>query len=124
MKLQRVVATSAEVGATRSRKKKAAALAALLAEGRGLRRIVVPWLSGVLPQGKIGVGWAALRAVRGTAPSGESTLTVEEVDDVGASVGGGSAGATPSAGPPLRDRLGVAACFASIARARSACPIS
>jgi len=92
--LQRVVATSAEVGATRSRKKKAAALAALLAEGRGLRRIVVPWLSGVLPQGKIGVGWAALRAVRGTAASAESTLTVEEVDEaltaLGAIAGKGS----------------------------------
>lgn len=80
MQLARVAATHAEVGATRSRKAKAEALAALLAEGRGLRRILVPWLSGELPQGKVGVGYAALREVHTVPPAVEATLTVEGVD--------------------------------------------
>ena len=81
MKLAAVVAASQAVAATRSRKKKAAALAALLQEGRALRSVLVPWLSGELPQGRIGIGWATLRAVGEVPPAGEATLGVSEVDE-------------------------------------------
>jgi DNA ligase-1 len=81
MLLHRLAQTHQAVGATRSRKKKAATLAQLLAEGRGLRRVLVPWMSGVLPQGKIGVGYAALRDVRDTPAAAEPSLTVTGVHE-------------------------------------------
>lgn len=79
-----VAATSAAVGATRSRTAKLAALAELL------RRLdddeVVPtvaWLSGGARQGRIGVGWATVADAErdlGAEPATEPTLTIGEVD--------------------------------------------
>jgi ATP-dependent DNA ligase I len=79
MKLAEIVATSEAIGETRSRKVKTELLAACL---RGLRpeevRVAVAYLSGRLPQGTIGVGWASLRERR--RPATEPTLELLEVD--------------------------------------------
>ena len=60
-RLSDLVATSGAVAATRSRLEKIDRLAALL---RRLEpdeiRPAVSYLAGVVPQGKLGVGWAAL----------------------------------------------------------------
>jgi hypothetical protein len=58
--------------------------------------IAVAWLSGEARQGRIGVGWATLAALRGT-PAAEPTLTLQEADAalaaVAAAAGKGSAAA-------------------------------
>lgn len=75
-----VVATSEQVRATRSRKEKTAALAALLsAAGPAEIGTVVAWLSGELTQGRIGVGWRTVTGL-GAAASDQNRLTVEQVD--------------------------------------------
>ncbi|HJU47404.1 MAG TPA: hypothetical protein VJ689_04670, partial [Gaiellaceae bacterium] len=57
-----VVRASADVTATSSRLAKVARLADCLAEARGDEvHVAVAYLSGLLPQGTVGVGWAALR---------------------------------------------------------------
>ncbi len=64
MLLDEVAATSADVGATASRLKKVERLAALLAQSSPDEvPVAVAYLSGTLPQGSIGVGWASLRAL-------------------------------------------------------------
>jgi DNA ligase-1 len=75
-----VVATSSEVGATRSRKSKIESLADLL------RRLApdevaptVAWLSGELLQGRIGTGWRTLAGVATNASDGP-VLTIRELD--------------------------------------------
>ncbi|MGV0643073.1 ATP-dependent DNA ligase [Mycolicibacterium sp. XJ879] len=97
MLLSDVAAASAEVGASSSRLAKIARIAELLrrASDGGDARLVavtVSWLSGVLPQRQIGVGWAALRSV--PAPAAEPSLTVLEVDarftEIGQVAGKGS----------------------------------
>jgi DNA ligase-1 len=76
-----VVATSTEVGGTRSRKAKIGSLADLL------RRLepdevapTVAWLSGELLQGRIGTGWRTLTGVATTSAADEAGLTVGELD--------------------------------------------
>ncbi|MEV0058849.1 ATP-dependent DNA ligase [Nocardia sp. NPDC050718] len=77
-----VVAASAAVRATRSRKAKIAALAELFAAaGPAEIGTVVAWLSGDLVQGRIGAGWRTVAGLE-TPPSGEPRLTVGEVDGV------------------------------------------
>jgi DNA ligase-1 len=96
MRLADLVATSAAVAATRSRKAKAARLAECL---RALlpaeRAPAVAWLCGSLRQGRIGVGWAALRD-HAAPPATEPTLLVSEVDTafsaIAEAAGAGSAG--------------------------------
>jgi DNA ligase-1 len=79
VKLEEIVATSAAIGRTRSRTAKTELLASCL---RRLQPeevpIAVAYLSGSLPQGTIGVGWASLRE-RPPAAAG-STLGLIEVD--------------------------------------------
>ena len=90
-----VVAASAAVAATSSRSAKVATLAELL---RGLEPAEVPicvgFLSGVPRQGRVGIGYAAIRGVQG-APAPEPSLTVADVDqaisDIEAETGSGSA---------------------------------
>jgi DNA ligase-1 len=93
MLLRELVEASAAVRATSARGGKVAVLADLL------RRLepsetpaAVAWLSGVLTQRQIGVGWAALRDA--PAPAAEPSLTVAEIDDtftrVGSLTGAGS----------------------------------
>src|ERR1700752_58208 len=62
MLLARIAGTSAEVAATSSRLAKTALLADCLGSARPDEvAIAVDYLSGELPQGTVGVGWAALR---------------------------------------------------------------
>jgi DNA ligase-1 len=77
-----LVATSARVGATRARSEKTAHLAALLRrlDPREVE-VAVAFLSGRLRQGRIGLGWAALRAARaGARPAERAILQLLEVD--------------------------------------------
>lgn len=102
MLLSEVVAVSHAVRATRSRSAKTALLAealrsAVLVEpGQSPDRqvqTVAGYLSGVLPQGRIGIGWKGLTAV--VPPADRPTLTVLQVDVVleriAAATGPGSA---------------------------------
>lgn len=78
MLLSELVTTSSAVGATRSRTAKIETLAALLARlDPGEITVAVSYLVGVLPQGRIGVGWAT-----STIPAAASTesVTIAEVD--------------------------------------------
>ena len=83
MRLGELVDTSSQVGATRSRLEKMDRLATLV------RRLPAPlvaagvsYLSGELPQGRLGVGYATLSALRrgDTPPALEATLSLDEVD--------------------------------------------
>lgn len=82
MLLADVVATSAVVAATRSRKAKVAALADLLRRAADTGPDVVPvvtsYLAGVLRQRRTGLGWRSLQAL--PEPADRSTLEVTEVD--------------------------------------------
>ncbi|MFC4375915.1 ATP-dependent DNA ligase [Nocardia halotolerans] len=76
-----VVAASATVRATRSRKAKIAALAELLAAADPAEiGTIVAWLSGELVQGRIGAGWRTVAGLQ-TTPSTAAQLTVDAVDD-------------------------------------------
>jgi ATP-dependent DNA ligase I len=75
-----VVATSAAVGATRSRTAKAAALAALLrTAGPAEVEPATAWLAGEARQGRVGTGWRTLSGID-APPAAEPTLTIERVD--------------------------------------------
>jgi len=80
MRFTEIAAASAGVRATRSRREKVAVLARVLAAaGPDDLPVVVEHLSGDLPQGRLGVGWAALAAVAAPAAT-DPTLTVGDVD--------------------------------------------
>jgi DNA ligase 1 len=87
MLLRELVEVSTAVRATSARGGKVALLAGLL---RRLEPTETPaavaWLSGVLTQRQIGVGWAALRDA--PAPAAEPSLTVAHVEDTFTRVGG------------------------------------
>lgn len=98
MLLSRLVETSAEVAATRSRLAKRKALAACIAEAGAATdepdiELVVTFLSGALRQRRTGVGWASLPMLPTAAQ--QSSLTVRQVDAiferVAAIAGAGSA---------------------------------
>jgi DNA ligase 1 len=78
--LAEVVSTSAAVGATRSRKEKSAALAALLhAAAPAEVEAATSWLAGEPRQGRVGAGWRTLSGLAGD-PAAVPSLTVERVD--------------------------------------------
>lgn len=80
MKLAEVVLTSAAIAETRSRKAKTAELVSLLSAASADEiPILVAWLSGEIPQGRLGVGWRSLMSLD-VAATGESLLDVGEVD--------------------------------------------
>src|SRR5215210_9297739 len=86
MRLRELTDVSAAVAATRSRKAKTEAIAALL--GRAAPEEVaaaVAFLSGRLTQRQIGVGWAQLREL--PPPAAEPSLTVAEVDAAFGAIG-------------------------------------
>ncbi|WP_329240068.1 ATP-dependent DNA ligase [Streptomyces canus] len=93
MLLARLAHVSQEVAATSARSRKIALLAELFrdAEAEDVP-IVIPYLAGRLPQGRLGVGWKVLS--RPVAPAAEPTLTVREVDallsELGKVAGAGS----------------------------------
>ncbi len=82
MKLENVVAASREVTAVRGRLEKIARLADCL---RGASpdeaHIIVAWLSGELPQGRIGAGPAAIRSALPATGAALPTLQVRDVHD-------------------------------------------
>lgn len=98
MRFVQLVEQSRRIAATRSRREK---LAFLVESLRALERpevaAGVAFLSGSLPQGRIGIGGAALRAARAEAPAAPApSLEVREVaaslDAIAAARGRGSAG--------------------------------
>ncbi len=98
MLLADLVRVSAAVGATRSRLEKVALLAsALRTLAAEERRVGVSWLTGELPQGRIGIGWAGTRAALAASPPAPApSLSLAEVDlafsRIASARGGGSAG--------------------------------
>ncbi|MFJ4427531.1 ATP-dependent DNA ligase [Streptomyces bobili] len=79
MLLTRLADVSREVAATAARSRKIALLAALFRDAQAQDvPIVIPYLAGRLPQGRLGIGWKALS--RPVAPAAAPTLTVREVD--------------------------------------------
>src|SRR4051812_44716566 len=100
MLLADVVATSDAVASTRSRKAKIESLAALLARCDDEEVVpVVGFLTGEPWQGRVGVGWATLAAVRDglAGPADGATLTVDDLDRVISTVQG-TTGAGSAAG--------------------------
>ncbi|MEU5341624.1 ATP-dependent DNA ligase [Streptomyces sp. NPDC020766] len=93
MLLHRLARVSQEVAATSARSRKTALLAELFrnAEADDVP-IVIPYLAGRLPQGRLGIGWKILGTP--VPPAAEPTLTVREVDarltDLGKVSGTGS----------------------------------
>jgi ATP-dependent DNA ligase I len=80
MLLDEIARTSAEVAATSSRLRKVERISSVLAQLRPDEvPIAVAYLSGALPQGSIGVGWASLRDVPSPAAP-PATLELVEVD--------------------------------------------
>ena len=101
MLLAAVAEASAEVARTSARGAKVERLAALLRTlSPGEASIAVAWLSGVLPQRQIGVGWAALRAT--PPPVSEAGLTIREVDAEFSAIGLATG---PGSQAERRDRL-------------------
>ncbi len=79
MKLFDLASVSTALAATRSRTEKTRRLAAALrALAPDERATGAAWLAGVLPNGRIGFGPAALHALRAVPPSGAATLTVAD----------------------------------------------
>ncbi|MDH6432537.1 DNA ligase-1 [Streptomyces sp. SAI-144] len=93
MLLARLAHVSQEVAATSARSRKIALLAELFRDAEADDvPIVIPYLAGRLPQGRLGVGWKVLS--RPVAPAAEPALTVREVDallsELGKVAGAGS----------------------------------
>ncbi|WP_129310762.1 ATP-dependent DNA ligase [Streptomyces sp. L2] len=93
MLLARLAQVSQEVTATASRTRKTDLLADLFREATpDDAPIVIPYLAGRLPQGRLGVGWKVL--ARPVEPAAQPTLTVRDVDarltDLGKVSGPGS----------------------------------
>ncbi|MER5526029.1 ATP-dependent DNA ligase [Streptomyces sp. NPDC002677] len=79
MLLTRLAEVSREVAATAARSRKTALLAGLFREtAPDDVPVVIPYLAGRLPQGRLGVGWKVLS--RPVPPAAEPSLTVREVD--------------------------------------------
>ncbi|QKW10495.1 ATP-dependent DNA ligase [Streptomyces sp. NA04227] len=79
MLLARLADVSREVAATSARSRKTALLAALFREAApDDAPVVIAYLAGRLPQGRIGVGWSSLKDP--VPPAASATLTVGSVD--------------------------------------------
>ncbi|WP_327715629.1 ATP-dependent DNA ligase [Streptomyces sp. NBC_00490] len=79
MLLARLAQVSQEVAATSARSKKIALLAELFREAEPDDvPVVIPYLAGRLPQGRLGVGWKVLS--RPVAPAAVPSLAVRDVD--------------------------------------------
>ncbi|MFF6780602.1 ATP-dependent DNA ligase [Streptomyces sp. NPDC012510] len=93
MLFARLARVSQEVAATSARSRKTALLADLFRDAEAADvPIVIPYLAGRLPQGRLGIGWKVLN--QHVPPAGDPTLTVREVDArltaIGAVTGTGS----------------------------------
>jgi DNA ligase-1 len=79
MRLRVLAETSDAVAATRSRLEKVRLLAGFLRDVEPEeRRTAVAWLSGVHPGGRLGIGVAAVRALRDIPPAGSAVLSIDE----------------------------------------------
>ncbi|MFH9250040.1 ATP-dependent DNA ligase [Streptomyces lydicus] len=79
MLLAELAEVSAQVAATSARSRKTALLAGLFRDAAPEDApVVIPYLAGRLPQGRIGVGWSVLREPVPPAP--DPSLTVRDVD--------------------------------------------
>ncbi|MFE7776371.1 ATP-dependent DNA ligase [Streptomyces sp. NPDC057445] len=79
MLLARIADVSRQVAAEPSRTRKIAALASLFADARpGEVALVISYLAGRLPQGRLGVGWSVLKDR--VEPAAEPRLTVADAD--------------------------------------------
>jgi DNA ligase-1 len=100
MLLADLVDTSAEVAATRSRRAKVAALAALLERAEPDEVVTLTsYLGGTLRQRRTGLGWRSLAGL--PAPAGSSSLSIADVHEgfevIAALEGGGSRAARAAA---------------------------
>src|SRR5213075_2174372 len=76
-----VVAASRAVTATSARSKKIAILAELLKQAAPDEiALVVGYLVGAPPQGRVGIGWSTVRTTGDLSPALESTLTIADVN--------------------------------------------
>jgi ATP-dependent DNA ligase I len=81
VKLEDLVATSKAVSATSSRLEKTDRLADLLTRLSPAEiDIAVPFLTGSMRQGRIGIGWSLLGGLRDTPPADSATLELTDVD--------------------------------------------
>ena len=81
MLLSRIVDVSREVAATRSRLRKRAHLSECLREAASTEvGLIVSYLTGHLPQGRIGLGPAIVRELAGAAAAVQATLTLADVN--------------------------------------------
>jgi DNA ligase-1 len=108
MRFAEVVDASAAVAATAGRLEKIARLAALLSRTPpDVIPIVVGFLIGEPRQGRVNVGMALLSTLRDLPPSADSSLTVNDVDDLFARLSAAAgAGAGRARAAMLRDTLG------------------
>jgi DNA ligase-1 len=82
MLLRALVDVSLAVSRTRSRIEKIDRLADVLKRTQPDEiSIVVAYLSGSLPQGRIGIGWSVISRVRAIAPAAQPALEVREIHD-------------------------------------------
>jgi DNA ligase-1 len=82
MRLQELVEVSNAVADVRGRLEKIGKLSDLLKRlHRDEIRIAVAYLSGSLPQGRIGVGWSAISQARAMAPASHPVLELRDVHD-------------------------------------------
>ncbi|MDX2936009.1 ATP-dependent DNA ligase [Streptomyces ipomoeae] len=93
MLFARLARVSQEIAATSARSRKTALLADLFRDAEADDvPIVIPYLAGRLPQGRLGIGWKLLN--QRIPPAPDPTLTVREVDarltTIGAITGAGS----------------------------------
>ncbi|MBQ1088661.1 ATP-dependent DNA ligase [Streptomyces sp. B93] len=80
MLLTRLAQVSREVAATSARSRKTALLAELFRDADADDvPVVIPYLAGRLPQGRLGIGWKVLG--RRVPPANAPSLTVREVDE-------------------------------------------
>ena len=106
MLLSEVAATSTDVAATSSRLKKVDRLSTLLGQLEPDEvPIAVAYLSGFLPQGSIGVGWASLKKL--PSPAAKPSLELAEVDATLRRIGGlAGAGSQAARRTELHDLFG------------------
>jgi DNA ligase-1 len=105
MRLEDLVATSAAVAETSGRLEKIERLASLLRRTPSDQiAIVVDFLSGSLPQGRVGIGAATLTEARDVPPADSATLDLIDVDSIFERVASARGGGSVSArGVLLRD---------------------
>jgi DNA ligase-1 len=113
MELSRLVERVGRVRATPRKTEKVALIADLLRQTRGHETsLAASYLSGTLPQGRIGIGWRALQAALGEGPRQGEALSLADVERAFAAVaaerGPGSAERRAAALRALAARAGAA----------------